>query len=222
MEIVFLLYHGFTALDAIGPYDVLSRLPNAEVKFAAKEKGLVQSEYASLKMMATHSLAEIEMADILLVPGSTTAFLEVMKDDEIIFHIQRLDATTQWTTSVCTGGVLLAAAGLLKDKEATTHWAALPLLSRFGATPVSERFIQQGKIITAAGVSAGIDMALHLAKEMEGDSYAKMIQLLIEYYPEPPVDIPNLSTVPKEVEAAARAFFREEMKKMNKDAVAVG
>lgn len=222
MEIVFLLYHGFTALDAIGPYDVLSRLPNAEVKFAAKEKGLVQSEYASLKMMATHSLAEIETADILLVPGSTTAFLEVMKDDEIIFHIQRLDATTQWTTSVCTGGVLLAAAGVLKGIKATTHWAALPLLSRFGATPVSERFIQQGKIITAAGVSAGIDMALHLTKEMEGDSYAKMVQLLIEYYPEPPVDVPNLSTVPKEVEAAARAFFREEMKKMNKDAVAVG
>jgi len=222
MEIVLLLYKGFTALDAIGPYEVLSRLPDAAVKFAAKEKGLVQSEYASLKMMATHSLAEIEMADILLIPGSTTAFLDVVKDGEIIYHIQRIDAMTQWTASVCTGGVILAAAGLLKGKEATTHWAALPLLSQFGATPVSERFLQQGKIITAAGVSAGIDMALYLTKEIEGDSYAKMVQVMVEYYPEPPIDIPDLSAVPKDVENAAREFFKEEMKRMNKEAVAVG
>jgi transcriptional regulator GlxA family with amidase domain len=221
MKIVILLYKGFTALDAIGPYEVLSRLPDTEVKFAAKEKGLVQSENASMKMMATHSLAEIDHTDILLVPGSTTAFLDVVKDGEIISHIQQIDAMTQWTTSVCTGGIILAAAGLLKGKKATTHWAALQLLSQFGATPVSERFVQQGKMITAAGVSAGIDMALHLVKKIAGDSYAKMVQLLIEYYPEPPVEVFNLSRAPKEVENAARAFFREEMKKVNKDAVVV-
>lgn len=221
MEIVILLYKGFTALDVIGPYEVLSRLPDAVVKFAAKEKGIVQSEYASMKMMATHSLSEIDHADILLVPGSTTAFLDVMKDGEVIYHLQRIDAMTQWTTSVCTGGTILAAAGLLKGKEATTHWAALPLLSQFGATPVSERFVQEGKIITAAGVSAGIDMALYLTKEIAGDSYAKMVQLMIEYYPKPPIDIPDLSAVPKDVENAARAFFKEEMKRMNKEAVAV-
>lgn len=221
MEIVILLYRGFTALDVFGPYEVLSRLPDAVVTFAAKEKGLVQGEYAGMKMMATHSLSEIDHADILLVPGSTTAFWDVMKDGDTLYHIQRLDATTQWTTSVCTGGIILAAAGLLKGKAATTHWGALQLLSQFGATPVSERFLQQEKIITAAGVSAGIDMALHLTKTIAGDSYAKMIQLVLEYYPEPPVDIPDLSAVPKDVENAAKAFFKDEMKKMNTDALPV-
>jgi len=215
MEIVILLYKGFTALDVVGPYEVLSRLPHAVVKFAAKEKGLIESEYASMKMFATHTLTEIDKADILLIPGSTTAFLTVMKDAGTIHHIQRIEATTKWTTSVCSGAMILAAAGLLKGKAATTHWALRTMLPGFGAHPVAERYVHQGKIITAAGVSAGIDMALYLTAMMEGETYAKMAQLVIEYYPEPPLNIPNLSAVPEEVERAAREFFKKEMMQMN-------
>lgn len=221
MEIVILLYKGFTALDVIGPYEVLSRLPNAVVKFAAMEKGIVESEYPSMKMIATHSLEEIETADILMIPGSTTAFLQAIKDADILQHIQRIDKTTDWTISVCTGAIILAAAGLLKGKAATTHWAALDMLSKFGAQPASERYIQQGKIITAAGVSAGIDMALHLTKLIEDESYAKMVQMVIEYYPKPPLDIPDLAAVPKDVENSARSFFKREMMKLNRDAIVI-
>jgi len=215
MNIVILLYKGFTALDVIGPYEVLTRLPNAEVKFAAKESGIIESEYAAMKMVATHTLAEIEQADILMIPGSTTAFLQVAKDAETLEHIRRIDSTTQWTISVCSGAVILAAAGLLKGRKATSHWGVLNMLEKFGAIPISERYIQQGKIITAAGVSAGIDMALYLTKEIEGEAYAKMVQLVVEYYPQPPLNIPDLSAVPKEIEEAARTFFKEEMQKMN-------
>lgn len=215
MEIVILLYKGFTSLDVVGPYEVLSRLPNAVIKFAAKEKGAIDSEYASMKMMATHTLAEIERADLLLVPGSTTAFLRVAKDDETISHIQRIDATTKRTASVCTGAIILAAAGLLKGKAATTHWAVSDMLSNFAANPVAERYVHDGKMITAAGVSAGIDMALYLTKIIEGEAYARMVQLVIEYYPAPPTKISDLSAVPKEVEKAAREFFKAERMKMN-------
>ncbi|TKK71999.1 DJ-1/PfpI family protein [Ilyomonas limi] len=221
MDIVILLYKGFTALDVVGPYEVLSRLPNAVVKFVAKQKGIIESEYSSMKMVATHTLEEIENADILMIPGSTTAFLNVVKDAETLHHVQRIDATTQWTISVCSGAVLLAAAGLLKGKAATTHWGLLDMLSKFGANPVAERYIQHGKIITAAGVSAGIDMALYLTKAVAGEAYAKMVQLIIEYYPEPPINISDFSAVPKEVEEAARAFFKKEMMKMNIAAAAM-
>lgn len=215
MKIVILLYKGYTALDVVGPYEVLSRLPNIEVKFAAKEKGMIESEYASMKMMATHSLEEIENADILMIPGSTTAFFDVIKDVDILQHIQRIHATTNWTISVCTGAIILGAAGLLKKKAATTHWAVLNMLSNFGAYPVTERYIHQGKIITAAGVSAGIDMALYLTGLIEGEAYANMVQMVTEYYPKPPVNIADITAVPKEVEAAARAFFKKEMMKIN-------
>ena len=215
MKIVILLYKGFTALDVVGPYEVLTRLPDAAVKFAAKEKGVIESEYESMKMIATHSLEEIETADILMIPGSTTSFLKVIKDTEILQHIQRIDKTAEWTISVCTGAIILAAAGLLKDKEATSHWAALEMLSNFGAKPVARRYIQQGKIITAAGVSAGIDMALYLTQLIEDENYARMVQMVTEYYPAPPVNIPITETEAKEVQDAARAFFKKEMMKMN-------
>lgn len=213
MEIVILLYKGFTALDVVGPYEVLSRLPNVVVKFAAQEKGIVESEYASMKMIATHSLDEIETADILMIPGSTAAFLRVIKDAEILQHIQRIDTTTEWTISVCTGAIILAAAGLLKGKHATSHWAALDMLSAFGAQPTTKRYSQEGKVITSAGVSAGIDMALYLTQLIEGEKYAKMVQMVTEYYPTPPLNIPDAEA--KEVENAARAFLKKEMEKIN-------
>jgi transcriptional regulator GlxA family with amidase domain len=211
MEIVILLYPGFTALDVTGPYEVLVRLPNAVVKFAAKEKGIIDSEYPGMKMFASHTLAEIEKADILLIPGSTSAFFKMMKDSEVIRHIQRLDATTKWTTSVCSGAMIMAAAGLLKGKSATTHWALLDRLSTFGANPVAERYVHDGKFITAAGVSAGIDMALYLTATTQGEGYAKMVQLVIEYYPQPPLNVPAITAVPDEVKSAASAYLKEEI-----------
>jgi transcriptional regulator GlxA family with amidase domain len=214
MKITILLYKGFTAMDIISAYEVLCRLPDAEVRFAAKEKGIIESEYASMKMVATHSLAEIEDADILLVPGSTFAFSQVAKDTEVLQHIRRIDATTQWTVSVCSGAVILGAAGLLKGKRATTHWAMLERLSQFGAIPVSQRYVHDGKVITAAGVSAGTDMALSLAAILEGEEYAKMLQLVIEYFPQPPTEMTKIEEVSGEVKTDAKMFLKGEIMRM--------
>ncbi|HTM93282.1 MAG TPA: DJ-1/PfpI family protein [Flavisolibacter sp.] len=211
MEIVILLYKGFTTLDAIGAYEVLCRLPNASVKFAAKEKGVIESEYTTTKMIATHSLDEIGEADILLIPGSTMTFTSVASDEEVLGHIRRIHTTTQLTVSVCSGSVILAAAGLLNGLSATSHWAILDILKKYGAKPVSERYVRQGKIITAAGVSAGLDMALYITSVLEDEDYAKMIQLVLEYYPEPPVDLEDLSAVPKEIEESAISYLRNEI-----------
>jgi transcriptional regulator GlxA family with amidase domain len=215
MQIVILLYKGFTAMDVVGAYEILCRLPEARITFAAKEKGVIESEYSNLKMMATHNLAEIERADILLVPGSTFAFMQMAQDREVLQHIQRIDQTTEWTVSVCTGAIILGAAGLLKGKQATTHWAMLDKLPQFGALVKSGRYVQDGKLVTAAGVSAGVDMALYLASLIAGEGYAKMLQLVTEYYPEPPMDIPDLTAVPKQIETDARAFLKGEILKMN-------
>ena len=215
MEILILLYKGFTAMDVVGDYEMLCRLPEAQVKFAAKETGVIESEYASMKMLAAHRLAEIERADILLVPGSTFAFMQVTQHKEVLQHIRRIDQTTAWTVSVCTGSIILGAAGLLKNKQATTHWAMLDKLSQFGAHPKSERYVQDGKLITAAGVSAGMDMGLFLAGLVAGEDYAKMLQLVTEYFPEPPGNIPNLTAVPNQTEADARVFLKGEILKMS-------
>jgi transcriptional regulator GlxA family with amidase domain len=215
MKIVILLYKGFTAMDAIGAYEILCRLPEADVRFAAKSKGIIESEYAGMKMIATHNLDEIQAADILLVPGSTFAFTQVAQDKEVLQHIQRIDQTTKWTVSVCTGAIILGAAGLLKEKRATTHWAVLDRLPAFGALPKSERYVQDGKLITAAGVSAGIDMALFLTTLIAGEDYAKMVQLVTEYYPAPPVNIPDITAVPEQIEAATKEFLKNEILKMS-------
>jgi transcriptional regulator GlxA family with amidase domain len=219
MEIVILLYKGFTATDVTGAYEMLCRLPGANVSFAAKEKGIIESEYASMQMVAGKNLAEIERADILLVPGSTFAFTQVAQDQEILQHLQRIHETTQWTTSVCTGAVILGAAGLLKGKEATTHWAVLDNLTKFGALPKSARYVRDGKIISAAGVSAGMDMGLYLTSLIVDEGYARMVQLITEYYPEPPVGIVEKSAVPKQVEESARIFLKKEIMKMSSSVV---
>ncbi|MGN6531413.1 MAG: DJ-1/PfpI family protein, partial [Ginsengibacter sp.] len=121
----------------------------------------------------------------------------------------------KWTVSVCTGSVLLAAAGLLAGKKATSHWAVLDRLPKFGAQPISERFVQDGKIITAAGVSAGIDMGLHLASLISGEDYSQMLQLVTEYYPEPPTKIGNASFVSQEIKEKTRSFLQSEISKMS-------
>jgi transcriptional regulator GlxA family with amidase domain len=215
MKIVILLYKGFTAMDVIGAYEILCRLPKAEIQFAAKQKGIIESEYPAMKMMAGYNLDEIKEADILLVPGSTYAFMEVAKNTEILGHIQRIDQTTRWTTSVCTGAIILGAAKLLVGKKATTHWAVMDTLPGLGAQPISERYVQDGKILTAAGVSAGMDMALFLTTLLEGDNYAKVVQLVTEYYPEPSTGIQHLNFVPAHIREKTREFLKTEISKMS-------
>ena len=187
MDIVIPIFPDFTALDAIGPYEVLRSLPDATVTFAAAERGIVRTDSRMVGLHADACFAEIEAADILLVPGGwgTRA---AMTDEALLDWVRRVHATTTWTASVCTGSLVLGAAGLLRGLKATTHWAAGALLEGTGATYTAERVVRQGKIVTGAGVSAGIDLALTLAAEIAGEDVAKAVQLSIEYDPQPPFD----------------------------------
>ncbi len=195
MNIVCLLFDGITALDVVGPYEVLQRLPGAEVTFVARDAGPVRTDSGFLALVADHRIDDVTDGDVLVVPGGfATRALE--DDDALLEWIRVLDATTTWTTSVCTGSMLLAAAGLLEDKEATTHWASLERLRAYGAIPTSRRVVEQGKIVTAAGVSSGIDMALTLAARIAGDDVAQSIQLGIEYDPQPPFDAGSVDKAP--------------------------
>jgi putative intracellular protease/amidase len=187
MQIAIPLFDRFTALDAVGPYEVLSRLPGATVHFIAAEKGMKRTETGMLGINADLSLDELTEPDVFVIPGGygTRALID---DAQMIDWIRHAHETSEWTTSVCTGSLLLAAGGILDGLEATTHWLEYDLLERLGAKPVSRRVVRQGKVITSAGVSSGIDMALMLAAEIAGDDVAKAIQLGIEYDPEPPFD----------------------------------
>ena len=187
MEIVILIYDRFTALDAVGPYEVLRNLPGAHVTFVAKEEGPVRTDSRALAIVADKAIRDVPSADVVVVPGGPGQ-TDLMEDEEVLSWLRAVDATTQWTTSVCTGSLLLAAAGLLQDKKATSHWLALDQLTKYGAEPTLERVVEQGKIVTAAGVSSGIDMGLRLAAHIAGDDVAQMIQLGIEYDPQPPFD----------------------------------
>jgi len=187
MDIALLVFPRLTALDAIGPYEVLQRLPGAQVRFVGAERGMVRTEQGMLGIVADYDTSEVTSADILVVPGGIGT-RALVSHEPLLEWIRAIDAGSTWTTSVCTGSLLLGAAGLLAGLKATTHWAALDLLEPYGATPVSERVVEQGKIITAAGVSSGIDMALRLAAHVAGDEIAQAIQLGIEYDPQPPFD----------------------------------
>ena len=187
MKIAFLIFDKFTALDAIGPYEVLSRLPGAELSFVAKRAGKQRSDARALAVSADLSLAELPDPDLLLVPGGE-GNRPLMADDEVLDWVRTAHSGSTWTTSVCTGAFVLGAAGLLDGKRATTHWVYRDRLAEFGADAVAERYVIDGKVATAAGVSAGIDMALELAARIAGKDAAKAIQLGIEYDPKPPFD----------------------------------
>ncbi len=187
MRIAIGLYDDFTSLDAMGPFQVLSSLPGAEVTFVAAEAGPVTDDTGFLTVTARKSFDQLPDPDILLVPGGLITGT-LVPDHPIVAWIARAHRTTRWTTSVCTGALLLAGAGVLDGIDATTHWAAMDDLKRLGACPVSERVVRRGKVITAAGVSAGIDMALTLAAEIAGADYARTVQLMLEYDPHPPFD----------------------------------
>ncbi len=187
MQIAILIFDKLTALDAIGPYEVLRSVPGWEVKFVAPEKGQVRTDSGALGLNADFSIDEVSEADIVLVPGGD-GNRPLLHDEAVLSWLRQIDAGSKWTTSVCTGSLVLGAAGLLKGKRATSHWLLLDQLRAFGADPVGGRFVEDGKTITAAGVSAGIDMALHLVGKEVAPQVAEAIQLGIEYDPQPPFD----------------------------------
>jgi putative intracellular protease/amidase len=208
MQIAILLFDDFTALDAVGPYEVLSRLPDADTRFVAVSPGPITTDTKTLSLVAERSLSDMQAPEILVVPGGfgTRALLD---DETVLDWIRSAHETTRWTTSVCTGSLLLGAAGILRGLKATTHWAVLERLAEFGAEPTSERVVEEGKIITAAGVSSGIDMALRLASHVAGEEVAKAIQLGIEYDPEPPFDAGSPETAPSHLVEGIRAAVRQ-------------
>ncbi len=204
-QIAFVAYPGFTALDMIGPYEVLRNLPGAEVRFVWHEVGPITADSGVLVIGATHTLDETPSPDVILVPGGPATPVHA-RDEVLLEWLRRTSRTAAWTTSVCTGSVILAAAGLLKDRRATSHWSTVPALKAFGAIPVGdERIVREGNIVTAAGVSAGLDLALWLAGEIAGEGRAKAIQLAIEYDPQPPFDSGHVSKASATTKAAATA-----------------
>ncbi|MFF7790517.1 DJ-1/PfpI family protein [Streptomyces sp. NPDC007991] len=187
MQIAIVLYDRFTALDAVGPYETLGRLPDAETVFVAEEAGPVRNESGNLALVADRALADVPNPDIIVVPGSPGP-LPLAADGPLLTWLRSADAGSTWTTSVCTGSLLLGAAGLLRGRRATSHWLALEELKRHGAEPTGERVVTDGKYVTAAGVSAGIDMGLTLLGRIAGDTHAQIVQLATEYDPQPPYD----------------------------------
>ena len=198
MQVAILIFEKLTALDAIGPYEVLRSVPGWEVKFVGPEKGPVRTDSGALGLSADFGLDEVSEADIVLVPGGE-GNRPLMEDEAVLSWLRRIDERTKWTTSVCTGSLVLGAAGLLEGKRATSHWAFLEQLSALGADPVGGRFVQDGKIVTAAGVSAGIDMALHLVGQEVGPEVAQAVQLGIEYDPQPPFDAGSPAKAPEAI-----------------------
>jgi transcriptional regulator GlxA family with amidase domain len=205
VNIAIVLYQRFTALDAIGPYEVLSRLPGANVAFVAAEPGPLRTDNGMLTVLAERSLQDMPKPDIVLVPGGPGDVV-ANAGPAVLDWLKQADRTSTWTTSVCTGSLILAAAGLLDGRRATSHWLAIEELCRLGALPVAERVVFDGKLVTAAGVSAGIDMALTLAARIAGDTVAQAIQLGIEYDPQPPFDAGSPLKAPTEVVELLRSL----------------
>jgi transcriptional regulator GlxA family with amidase domain len=210
MQIAIVLYPGLTALDAVGPYEVLRLLPDAEVRFVGAAPGPVATDSGVLFLGVTHSYAETPNPDIVLVPGSGPRTATTMADPQLTDWLRQVHQTTRWTTSVCTGSMILAAAGILDGLPATTHWNVQSALAAMGAkAQPGERIVRAGKVATAAGVSAGIDLGLWLAGEVAGRERAETIQLYIEYDPHPPFDTGHPSKASKTVVANARTLGRK-------------
>ncbi|MFG2957766.1 DJ-1/PfpI family protein [Streptomyces sp. NPDC048291] len=207
MQIAIVLFDRFTALDAVGPYETLGRLPDSEVVFVAEEAGPVRTDNGQLALTAAKTFAEVPHPDVVVVPGGPGQTPQ-MTNQALLDWLRAADAGSTWTTSVCTGSLLLAAAGLLDGRRATSHWLALDALRGFGAEPSGERVVLDGKYVTAAGVSAGIDMGLTLIGRIAGDVVAQTVQLGIEYDPQPPYDAGSPRTAPAEVVDLLRSSSR--------------
>jgi putative intracellular protease/amidase len=208
VQVVIPIFDRITALDAVGPYEVLSRLPDTEVVFAASEPGPKRTENGALALHADRALADVAHPEIVVVPGGR-GNRPLMHHEPTLAWLRAAHETSDWTTSVCTGSLLLGAAGILRGLRATGHWLALEQLRELGAEPTSERVVEEGKVITAAGVSAGIDMALRLAAHVAGADAAQAIQLAIEYDPEPPFDAGSPAKAPSEIVERLRAAGTE-------------
>lgn len=209
MQIAIPLFDRMTALDAIGPYEVLSRPPGWHVVFVAAEPGEKRTDTGVLSLVADTPLSDVPEPDILVVPGGAGS--RSPDQDELIDWIRSAHEQSKWTTSVCTGSILLGRAGILEGVRATTHWASLDRLKDYGAEPVGhERIVEAGKVITAAGVSAGIDMALRLVQIELGDDIAQAVQLSIEYDPQPPVDAGSTQKAPERIVELVRSAERVE------------
>ena len=206
MQIAIVLYPGMTALDAVGPYEVLRMIPDSEIRFVSREPGPIMSDSGVLVLGATHSYEATPSPDIILVPGSAANTGKAMADEALIAWLQRTHLGSLWTTSVCSGALVLAVAGILNGRPATTHWIAQDLLAAFGATARrDQRIVQSGKVVTAAGVSAGIDLALWMVGQICGAERAEVVQLLIEYDPQPPFNAGHPGKASKQVFEIAQA-----------------
>ena len=203
MQVAIVLYPRFTSLDVIGPYEVLARLPETDVVFVAEHPGLVRNDLGSLSIDAVAALDDVRTPDVVVVGGGPGQS-DQMQDGPLHAWLRAVDRTSTWTTSVCTGSLILAAAGLLEGRPATTHWGARDQLALLGAVPSADRVVVDGHYVTAAGVSAGIDMALTLSAEIAGVEVAQLVQLIIEYAPEPPFDAGSLETAPDSVVQRAK------------------
>src|SRR6202048_3259207 len=216
MRIVIALFDRFTALDAVGPYQVLSEIPGAEVVFAAAQRGPVRSDTGTPAIVADASLQEVDNCEVLVVPGGAGT-RKASTEETLIGWVRQVHTTTQWTTSVCTGALVLAAAGLLQGLEGTNHWAGVDELEAFGARYTTRRVVTEGKIVTAAGVSAGIDMALALAARIAGDQVAEAIQLAIEYDPQPPFDNGSVAKSKPEPPPLSRSLLAKRVAALRSD-----
>ena len=198
MKVAITLYDRFTALDAVGPYEVVQRIPGAEITWLAHAPGLVGTDTGQLRLHADAAFEDLPDPDVLIVPGGTGTD-DFLEDERLVGWIRKAHETSQWTTSVCTGSLLLGAAGVLDGLQATSHWLDIDSLERYGASPTGRRVVEQGKVITAAGVSSGIDMALALAAKIGGPELAQAIQLGIEYDPQPPFDAGSVEKASPEI-----------------------
>lgn len=205
MHVAIVLFDRLTALDAVGPYEVLGQVPGTTVTFVATEPGPKRTDTGFLSLVADAALDEVPDPDVVLVPGGPGQ-AQAEQDGALLEWLRAADATSSWTTSVCTGSLVLGAAGLLRGKRATTYWLALDELRRHGAEPISERVVVDGKVMTAAGVSSGIDMALALVARVHGDEVAQLVQLGIEYDPQPPFDSGSAAKAPAEIVDAVRSI----------------
>lgn len=206
LKVGLVLYPKFTALDIVGPFQTLVDVPGVDAFFVAKQAGPVVDHTGRLTLTATMAFDEVDSLDVVVVPGGF-ADGHIQPGDDVVEFIKRIHPTTQWTTSVCTGSIYLAHAGLLAGTTATSHWAAYSRLAALGALPTETRVVEVGKIITAAGVSSGIDMGLTLVARLAGDDMAKSIQLAIEYDPQPPFDSGAPSKASPEILSLVSAIF---------------
>jgi putative intracellular protease/amidase len=207
VQIAIFAYDHMTALDAVGPYEVLSRLPGAETIVVGEQCGPVRCDTQSLALVADATLDDVTTPDVLVIPGWSGSKQEnLLRPGPVQDWLRAVDRHTTWTTSAGAGAIILAAAGLLTGRRATTYWLAVDWLAELGAVPAGERVVRDGKYVTAAGVSAGIDMGLTLAATIADDQTAKAIQLLMEYDPQPPFDCGSMDKAPAEIVTSMRAL----------------